>query len=160
MKHTSAALLLAATLALSTMLPGTALAASGINVGSLNCTVAGGIGLILGSSKAVKCNFTPTGGGTKQTYSGNIGKLGVDIGVTGKSYITWVVFAPGKLKAGALAGTYAGASAQATAVLGLGANVLVGGSKKSIALQPLSVQGQTGLNVAVGVASLTLRASK
>src|SRR5580765_7661638 len=75
------ALLLAPTLALPTMLPGTASAASGGNVGSLNCTVAGGIGLILGSSKAVTCNFTPTGGGTKQTYSGNIGKLGVDIGV-------------------------------------------------------------------------------
>ena len=71
--------------------------------------------------------------------------------------MSWVVFAPGKLKRGALTGSYGGASAEATAVVGLGANVLVGGSDRSIALQPLSVQAQTGLNVAAGVAALRLK---
>ena len=68
-----------------------------------------------------------------------------------------MVFAPGKVKKGALAGTYAGGSAEATLGIGLGANVLLGGFKKSIALQPLSLQGQEGLNIAVGISSLKLR---
>jgi hypothetical protein len=129
---------------------------SGVNVGSLSCTVDGGVGLIIGSSKGMTCQFEPAGGGPRQHYKGSIGKLGIDVGVTGKTYIAWVVFAPGKLKKGALAGSYGGVSGEASVGLGLGANVLVGGSDKSIALQPLSVQGQTGLNVAVGIASLKL----
>jgi len=80
--------------------------------------------------------------------------------VTGKGVMAWAVFAPGKLKAGALAGHYVGASAEASVAVGLGANVLVGGSDKSIALQPLSVQAQTGLNLAAGVASLRLKKAK
>jgi hypothetical protein len=70
--------------------------------------------------------------------------------------MSWVVFAPGKLGPGALAGTYAGATAEATFAVGLGANVLVGGSQSSVALQPVSVQGQTGLNIAAGLAKFTL----
>ena len=38
--------------------------------------------------------------------------------------------------------------ASATVGVGLGANVLVGGSGNSIALQPVSIEGTTGLNVA------------
>ncbi|QIG48797.1 DUF992 domain-containing protein [Nordella sp. HKS 07] len=131
-------------------------AKSGVKVGSLNCTVAGGVGLILGSSKSVKCRFTPIGGGKVERYTGSITKLGIDIGFTKKSYITWTVFAGGKTKPGALAGSYGGASAEATIGVGLGANVLVGGFKKTIALQPLSIQGQKGLNVAAGIAGLKL----
>jgi hypothetical protein len=71
--------------------------------------------------------------------------------------MTWAVFAPGKLKAGSLAGSYGGVSAKATIGVGLGANVLVGGLNKTIALQPLSVQTQTGLNIAAGIAGLRLR---
>ena len=80
-------------------------AKSGVKVGSLNCTVAGGVGLILGSSKSMKCRFSPAGGGRVERYTGSITKLGVDIGFTKKSYITWAVFAGGKTKAGALAGS-------------------------------------------------------
>jgi hypothetical protein len=105
----------------------------------------------------VHCTFV-SASGRKEHYSGSIGKLGIDIGVTSKSYIKWAVFAPGNIKRGALAGTYVGGSAEATVGVGLGANVLVGGFKKSIALQPVSIQGQTGLNVAAGVSSLTLKA--
>jgi len=152
MKKTAIAALLALGLASA---PAVA-ASKGVKIGVLTCDVAGGVGMIIGSSKAVDCVFEGTIG-QRERYEGTIGKLGLDIGVTGKGVMAWAVFAPGKLKAGALAGHYAGASAEATVAVGLGANVLVGGSDKSIALQPLSVQAQTGLNLAAGVASLRLR---
>jgi hypothetical protein len=131
-------------------------AQSGANFGVLNCTVDGGIGLILGSSKDMICSFDPTDGSESHHYSGNVGKLGLDIGVTNESYISWQVIASGDLEPGSLEGNYVGASAQATAGVGLGANVLVGGSDKSITLQPLSIQGQTGLNLAVGIGTMKL----
>lgn len=137
---------------------GSAIAASGVNVGVLKCTVDGGVGLIFGSSKDMKCKFAPAEGGPEDAYHGSITKVGIDIGVTEKSYITWVVFAPGKLKSNALAGTYIGATADAAIGVGLGANVLVGGLEKSIALQPLSVSGEEGLNVAVGIGAMELKA--
>ena len=71
--------------------------------------------------------------------------------------MVWAVYAPTSRPAGALAGTYGGASAEATVGAGLGANVLVGGSNRTIQLQPLSVQGQTGLNIAPGVSGIDLR---
>jgi hypothetical protein len=131
-----------------------AFARSGIKVGVLSCDVSAGVGMIIGSSKSVQCTFK--GGGRVERYEGRIGKLGIDIGATGDASLAWLVFAPGKLKRGSLQGSYNGASAQATVIAGLGANVLVGGFEKSINLQPLSVQGQTGLNVAAGLASLSL----
>lgn len=135
---------------------GTAQAKSGVNVGALNCTVEGGVGLILGSKKEMTCVYK-SHKGKRATYTGSITKLGIDIGVTSKSYITWAVFAPGDIDRGALEGSYGGASAEATIGVGLGANVLVGGFKDSIALQPVSVQGQEGLNIAAGVTGLKLR---
>lgn len=131
-------------------------ARSGIKIGALNCKVSAGVGLILGSSKKMTCRFRPAGGGRVERYTGSISRLGVDIGFTNKSYMTWAVFAGGKTRPGALAGSYGGASAEATIGVGLGANVLVGGFKKTIALQPLSVQGQEGLNIAAGIAGLRL----
>ncbi|WP_119273089.1 DUF992 domain-containing protein [Taklimakanibacter deserti] len=132
-------------------------ARSGVRIGSLNCTVAGSVGLILGSSTRMNCRFRSANGGRVERYTGSITRVGLDIGFTSKSYMTWAVFAPGRVNAGALAGSYGGVSAQATVGVGLGANVLVGGFKKTIALQPLSIQGQTGLNVAAGIAGLRLR---
>jgi hypothetical protein len=145
---------LAAVLLIAAALP--AEAKSGVNIGSLSCTVEGGVGLIIGSSKDANCVFQKTNG-RRERYRGNISKLGIDIGVTDKSYIRWLVFAPGQVGRGALAGSYGGASAEASAGLGLGANVLIGGFKRSIALQPVSVQGQTGLNLAVGISRLKLK---
>lgn len=155
MKKTVIAALIALGLAASPALA----ASKGVKIGVLTCDVAGGVGMIIGSSKAVDCSFEGTIG-QRERYKGTIGKFGLDIGVTSKGVMAWAVFAPGKLKAGALAGHYAGASAEATIAVGLGANVLVGGSDKSIALQPLSVQAQTGLNLAAGVASLRLKRAK
>jgi hypothetical protein len=131
---------------------------TGVNVGVLKCTVDGGIGLIFGSSKDMQCLFAPAGGGPEGLYVGKVNKIGLDIGVTEKSHITWVVFAPGKVKQSALAGVYVGATAEAAIGVGLGANVLVGGFEKSIALQPLSVEGEVGLNVAVGIGEVELKA--
>ncbi|MBL8905590.1 MAG: DUF992 domain-containing protein [Rhizobiales bacterium] len=133
-----------------------AFARSGIRVGTLTCNVEGGVGLVLGSRRNMTCTFRPTSG-RREAYRGRITRVGLDIGVTRRAKMTWLVFAPGKLKPGSLAGNYGGASAQAAVGVGLGANVLVGGFKKSIALQPISVQGQTGLNLAAGVAGLRLR---
>jgi len=152
---TSAAILALAMSAAAISASG-ARADTGINIGTLSCTVDGGLGLILGSSKEMECEFAPTGDGEVQTYLGTIDKLGVDIGITGESYMKWLVFAPGKLNAGALEGSYSGVSAQASVGLGLGANVLVGGSDTSIALQPFSVEGNTGLNVAAGLTRIDL----
>ena len=132
-------------------------AKSGVKIGVLSCDVAGGVGFIIGSSKSVDCVYSPASGARAEHFSGSIGKLGIDIGVTEQTVLAWAVFAPGKVNKCALKGSYTGASAEATVVVGLGANVLVGGFKKGINLQPLSVQAQTGLNVAAGVSSLQLR---
>ena len=131
-------------------------AKTGVKIGVLTCSIEGGVGLILVSSKKVNCVYQPSGGGRVERYEGRIRKLGVDIGVTNQTILAWAVFAPGKTKRGALEGTYIGATAEATIVAGLGANVLIGGFKKTISLQPLSVQVQTGFNVAAGVAGLYL----
>jgi hypothetical protein len=130
-------------------------AATGVKVGMLTCHIDGGVGLIIVSSKTLECEYR-AGTGRRELYQGTIRKLGVDIGVTANSALVWAVFAPGKTKRGGLEGYYAGASAEATAVVGLGANVLIGGFKRTINLQPLSLQGQTGLNVAAGLAGLRL----
>lgn len=156
MKVLKSALYLAAALALPVISSAPSRADAGINVGSLNCTVEGGIGLILGSSKGMDCVFHPAGGGDLENYVGSIKKLGIDIGITNEAYVGWLVFAPGSIDPDALEGTYIGATAQATVGLGLGANVLIGGLSKSIALQPVSVQGQTGLNVAAGIGWMDL----
>lgn len=132
---------------------------SGVKVGVLNCEIAAGVGVIIGSSKNINCSFRNGSGRTEQ-YHGSIGKLGLDIGVTGKATVAWLVFAPGSVGRGALAGSYVGASAQASVIAGLGANVLVGGFKNNINLQPLSVQGQMGLNIAAGLASLNLKTGR
>ena len=129
---------------------------SGVNVGSLQCRVSGGMGFVFGSSKDLDCLFVrPDGVGER--YVGTINKYGVDLGFTKEAQIVWLVFAPGSVAKGALAGDYGGATASATVGAGVGANVLVGGSSKQISLQPVSVEGSVGLNVAAGVASVTLR---
>jgi len=135
---------------------GTSAQAQGVQVGTLTCNVASGFGFIFGSSRAINCTFAPPGG-PPQHYVGSIDRFGVDIGYLQGGVIIWTVVAPTANPApGSLAGTFAGATASATVGVGLGANVLVGGSANSIALQPVSIQGTTGLNVAAGIAALTL----
>jgi Protein of unknown function (DUF992) len=135
-------------------------AQSGVKIGTLSCNVAGGWGFVFGSSKALRCILTP-GPGRPEHYAGSISKFGVDIGYTQGGVLVWAVFAPtANIGRGALAGNYAGATASATVGLGVGANVLVGGSNRTITLQPLSIEGNTGLNVAAGVGAITLRRAR
>jgi len=151
------ALAAAALCALAALAPAQA---AHVEAGVLNCTVHGGAGFIFGSSKDLDCTFKGTNGGTEH-YRGSINKFGLDLGFTSQSQIIWTVFAPSAdLPAGALAGNYGGVSAEATVGLGVGANALVGGSNDTVALQPVSVQGQQGLNVAVGISQLQLRAMR
>lgn len=132
---------------------------TGVKVGVLECNVAGGVGFVFGSSKDLACTYSPYKG-HEDVYYGSIDKYGVDIGYTDKSKIVWAVVAPtSDVKQGALEGTYTGASADAAIAVGLGANVLVGGLDKSFALQPLSVEGETGLNVAVGISQIKLKSA-
>jgi hypothetical protein len=135
---------------------GTAAQAQAVKAGVLTCNVASGFGFIFGSSRAVNCTFAP-GGGPPQHYAGAINKFGVDIGYVQGGVMIWAVLAPTTNPGpGSLAGTYVGATASATVGVGVGANVLVGGSGNSISLQPISIEGNTGLNVAGGVAELSL----
>ncbi len=143
-------------LALVAGLAGPASAAEGVKVGMLSCNVQGGMGYIIASSKTVDCVFRSSLYNRRDHYVGSITKLGADIGITTGSHIMWAVFAPGKLKRGSLAGSYFGASGEATVGVGAGVNVLIGGFKSSINLQPVSLQVQTGVNVAGGIASLSL----
>lgn len=129
-------------------------------VGTLSCDISGGIGLIITSKKDLTCMFTPSQPGPREVYVGSITKFGLDLGATAGGEMVWAVYAPTTRKFGALAGDYGGATAEATVGAGLGANVLVGGSDRTVALQPVSVQGQAGLNVAAGVAELRLRPAR
>ena len=142
---------IAAAFALLLALPASASAAGGVKVGVLDCQVAGGAGFIIGSTKDLTCIFTPSKG-PREMYAGVVQKFGLDIGVTGTTLIKWLVLAPAAnaYRPGALAGDYVGASAEATVFVGLGAN-------RSFALQPVSVQAQEGLNLAVGFTSFRLR---
>src|SRR5579859_53457 len=122
-----------------------------VQAGQLTCDISGGIGLIFGSQRTLNCSFTPAVPGPIEFYAGTLTKVGVDIGVTGGGVMVWEVYAPTTRLGGALAGTYGGATAEASVVAGVGANVLIGGNNRTVTLQPLSVQGQAGLNVAAGV---------
>ncbi|HEY5217941.1 MAG TPA: DUF992 domain-containing protein [Pseudolabrys sp.] len=128
--------------------------------GTLTCDISAGIGLIIASKKDVTCMFTPSQAGPREVYTGSISKFGLDVGATSGGEMIWAVFAPSDRKFGALAGNYGGASAEATVGAGVGANVLIGGSNRTVTLQPVSVTGQTGLNLAVGVAGLELHPAR
>ena len=131
--------------------------AAGVQIGTLTCHVQPGIGLILGSSKGMDCDYRAAQG-FGEHYVGSVTKIGVDIGYTRGGTMVWAVFAPSSdLAPGALEGRYGGVTAGATVGVGLGANVLLGGFDKSIALQPLSVEGNTGLNLAAGIGAMNLR---
>ncbi len=141
----------------ASVIAATPVQAARIEAGVLRCSVSGGVGFIVGSRKSVSCVFRHRGG-PDEYYQGRITKLGIDIGYTRHTSIVWVVLAPtANLPPASLAGRYGGVTAEATLGAGLGANALVGGSRRSVVLQPLSVQGQTGINFAAGVAGLVLR---
>ena len=134
---------------------------SQVRVGTLACSMSSSIGLILGSQKNVSCNFKgQRPGEPEEAYTGTMTTIGIDIGVTTGGAIIWGVFASTNHYAGMLTGKYIGATAEVSIAAGLGANVLVGGSNQSVALQPLSVQGQLGLDIAGGIGALELHPAR
>ena len=134
----------------------------GVKVGTLRCHEASGWGLVFGSSHDLKCVFNTFAKGEKPTrFTGKIKKFGVDLGYQSNAVILWAVASTSeKLTPGEMVGTYVGVTAEAAWAGGLGANVLVGGSKKGYALQPVSVEGLTGANVAAGVLEVELKPAK
>jgi hypothetical protein len=146
----------AAAIAALAAIPGVQAQSRG-EVGVLHCTAAGSTGFIVGSTRDIRCRFNRHG--RDEFYRGTINRFGIDIGVTQRAEIAWAVLAPtSNVPRRSLVGSYGGVSAEATVVGGVGANALIGGSDRSIILQPLSVQAQQGLNIAAGIASLQLRA--
>jgi hypothetical protein len=131
----------------------------GLRVGTLSCQEAGGWGFILGSSHRVRCQFIGNADhGRPDYYEGSIAKFGVDIGYQASAVIVWEVLAPtNHLGRGDLGGSYAGATANAAVGIGAGANALIGGFHKSFTLQPVSIEGETGVNIAAGIGELRLR---
>ncbi|MBL4768889.1 MAG: DUF992 domain-containing protein [Rhodobacteraceae bacterium] len=146
-----------AAVAISMLFAQSALAKEGdVQIGMLECDVKGGVGLILGSKKKMTCTFTKSDGSV-ENYTGRVTKVGLDIGVTKKSKIVWAVLAPSKTAdKGALAGKYHGVGAEVTVVGGLGANILISVGN-AFTLQPFSIQGQEGLNIAGGLEEIKLK---
>jgi len=134
-------------------------ASGGVKAGYLKCDVEGNVSFIFGSSRDMVCVYTPEAGKRRDRYSGEVKKFGVDIGYQDAGVILWGVIAPtADIGPGALSGDYGGVTADVAAGYGVGANALVGGSSKSIVLQPLSVEGIKGINIAAGIGILSLRA--
>ena len=152
-RSSTVAVALAATLALFS----TGAVAQGVNAGLLECRGMGSTGFIIGSVHELECVFK-TEYMPPVRYHGIVRKFGLDVGITEGSLLAWGVVAPtARIGPGDLAGNYGGVTAGAAFVVGAGANALVGGSGNTIALQPVSIEGQAGINVTLGVASLELR---
>jgi Protein of unknown function (DUF992) len=127
--------------------------------GVLKCRLNPSIGFIIVGHQSMECKFESGEGYPAQAYEGAINSVGLDLGVTAGGVLAWAVLAPTKgVPTGALAGEYVGASGDIGIGVGAGANILVGGSGRTFALQPLSVEGSVGLNIALGVSMLKLRA--
>ena len=125
--------------------------------GMLSCKMAPTIGLIIGSQQRMSCEFK-SDRGASEYYTGVMSRIGLDLGITAGGAMGWAVLGSGEVPVrGGLAGTYVGASGDISLGVGLGANVLFGGNNKSIALQPISIEGQVGVNLALGIANLQLR---
>jgi Protein of unknown function (DUF992) len=137
----------------------TAASAESTQVGRLSCDVSSGVGMFLVQKQTMHCMFLPANGAPPESYFGRIDEFGVALGAVSQGHLIWGVLAPSVgIPHGALSGTYVGVGAEASAGAGVGANLLVGGTGRSFSLQPLSIEGQTGLNIAGGITTVTLMA--
>jgi hypothetical protein len=138
----------------------TAAKADNVQAGFLHCDVSAGVGLFFTEKQAMNCVFKPLGGGPEDFYTGNIQEVGIALGGTEKGVLIWSVLSAQKgVPAGALAGKYTGLGANASVGVGGGENVLLGGNNQAFMLQPASYEGQVGLNLAVGVTTITLQSA-
>jgi len=129
---------------------------SSVRQGMLTCRTSASVGLIVGSTQRLACQFRANNGWT-QNYVGRMNRVGLDIGITAGGVMAWAVLGSSSaIKPGALTGRFVGASGDISLGVGAGANVLIGGTAQSVSLQPLSLEGQVGINLALGVAGLTL----
>lgn len=128
-----------------------------VAAGTLECRGSASVSFIIGSRRTLDCTFRSVRG-YRAAYEGSIRRWGLDVGVTGRNVLLWSVLAPTRApRPDALNGTYVGVSGSVAVGLGVAGNALIGGSNRTITLQPISVEGQTGVNLAVGVGDLTLR---
>ena len=126
--------------------------------GMLSCRLNPSVGFVIFGHQSMECQFVPSHQGAAQRYEGALNTVGIDIGVVGTGGLAWAVLAPTSgVPAGALAGEYVGASGDVALGAGVGANVLIGGSQRSFALQPVSVEGSVALDVTLGLSALQLR---
>ncbi|WP_334538333.1 DUF992 domain-containing protein [Bradyrhizobium sp. AZCC 2230] len=131
--------------------------AESFRVGRLVCNSTPRVGLVLGSAQELRCVFVTTRPTRQYIYEGRIRRVGLDIGVTSAGTLSWAVFARNsRISSGTLRGSYVGASGNLAFGPGFGANVLIGGSRRTVMLQPLSIERSIGLNLAAGVTNLTL----
>ncbi|ETR77022.1 hypothetical protein X566_04820 [Afipia sp. P52-10] len=152
--------LLATAALVATAIPSLVAAQSRVKTGVLECRGGPSVGLVVGSATTMDCVYRGDDR-FEDRYIGTIRKVGLDIGITQETGLAWAVFAPtGRIGPGDLSGNYGGVSGSAAVGVGLGANALVGGSNNSLALQPLSLQGQVGLNVQAGLQGLELRPAR
>lgn len=128
-------------------------------VGMLTCRLNPSIGFIIAGHQSMECRYVPSNAADPpQAYQGAINTIGIDLGISAGGVLAWAVLAPTVgIPGGALAGEYVGASADLGIGVGAGANVLIGGSARTVALQPVSVEGSIAVNVALGVSGLKLR---
>ena len=154
-------ILLASTIALVALTAAPLAAQAETTLGQLTCKSDGSTGYIIGSSENVICDFSPANSAAPmEVYAGTLNTIGLDVGVTGQTIMTWSVLAESdKYEPSSLAGEYIGASADASVAAGVGVKVLTGGPNGGFSLQPLSVQAQEGLNAAIGVTKFTLKAA-
>ena len=136
-------------------------AQTALRLGVLECDISAGIGLIFTEKQTMSCLYTPDGGGAPGRYTGKIEEVGLALGETAGGVLIWVVASlESGVPEGALAGRYVGVSANASVGAGLGANDLSGGFNRAFILQPYSVEAQTGVNIAAGIATVTLKAAE
>lgn len=157
MKQLSLAVAAAALAAGIAVQPASAEPNPGVRAGILTCNVDSGWGFVFGSTRDLKCTFSHDNGPIEQ-YTGHINKFGVDVGYMAGGVIVWAVVAPtSNVGHGSLEGEYGGVTGSAAVGVGVGGNVLVGGLEESFALQPLSIEGTSGLNVAAGISQVSLK---
>ena len=130
----------------------------GTKVGVLNCALAPSVGLLIVGFQQMSCRFNSEVPLPSEAYTGTMSTFGVDLGFTAGGALTWGVYAPTQnMMPGSLSGTYVGASGNVGVGVGVGENFLLGGSGNSMALQPWSVEGTTGVNASLGLSNLELR---